>query len=93
MPSKQTLDRFIAKVETNKHDEAIAILARAKTVTSNCISPVFQSGDLVVIRWKFRFVWKDDSVMEMEELAYQRWEGEKIAEEQFFYDPAQREPR
>lgn len=25
----------------------------------------------------------------MEELAYQRWEGEQIVEEQFFYDPAQ----
>ena len=24
----------------------------------------------------------------MEELAYQRWEGERIAEETFFYDPA-----
>jgi hypothetical protein len=26
----------------------------------------------------------------MEELAYQRWDGERIAEETFFYDPAQR---
>jgi hypothetical protein len=25
----------------------------------------------------------------MEELAYQRWEGERIVEEQFFYDPEQ----
>jgi hypothetical protein len=25
----------------------------------------------------------------MEELAYQRWDGERIAQEQFFYDPAQ----
>jgi hypothetical protein len=29
----------------------------------------------------------------MEELAYQRWEGERIAEEKFFYDPAQLVPR
>ena len=29
----------------------------------------------------------------MEELAYQRLEGERIAEETFFYDPAQRVPR
>jgi hypothetical protein len=26
-------------------------------------------------------------------LAYQRWEGERIAQEQFFYDPAQRAPK
>jgi hypothetical protein len=29
----------------------------------------------------------------MEELAYQRWEGERIAEERFFYDPAQLIPK
>jgi hypothetical protein len=34
-----------------------------------------------------------DSITEMEELAYQRWEGEQIASETFFYDPAQRLPR
>jgi hypothetical protein len=28
----------------------------------------------------------------MEKLAYQRWEGERIAEEQFFYDPAHLRP-
>ena len=28
----------------------------------------------------------------MEELAYQRWEGERIAQEQFFYDPVQLVP-
>jgi hypothetical protein len=28
----------------------------------------------------------------MEELAYQRWEGDRIAEETFFYDPAQTKP-
>jgi hypothetical protein len=29
----------------------------------------------------------------MKELAYQRWDGERIAEETFFYDPAQRIPQ
>jgi hypothetical protein len=28
----------------------------------------------------------------MEELAWQRWEGDRIAEEEFFYDPAQSKP-
>jgi hypothetical protein len=46
-----------------------------------------------VIRWVFRFEWLDGTVTHMEELAYQRWEGERIAEETFFYDPAQLEPR
>ena len=40
-----------------------------------------------MIRWIFEFVWKDGRRTRIEELAYQRWDGERIAEEQFFYDP------
>ena len=69
------------------------VLGRAKSLTSTCIRPVFVAGDKVVIRWVFRFEWLDGTVTRMEELAYQRWEGERVAEETFFYDPAQRIPR
>lgn len=122
MPCLDTLDRFIALVEQNAHDQAIEdfytpnatmqenqspprrgrdqlvagerqVMARAASISSRCVHPVFVNGDHVVIRWVFRFVWKDDSVTEMEELAYQHWEGERIAAEQFFYDPAQRTPQ
>jgi hypothetical protein len=122
VPTHETLERFIARVESNEHDKAIAefyteyasmqenqaeprkgrdkllareqaILARAKSVTSECVRPVFVSGDRVVIRWKFCFVWLDGTSTGMEEIAYQRWEGNRIAEEQFFYDPAQRQPK
>ena len=122
MPNQETLDLFVARVEGNEHDKAIAefyteeasmrenqeeprkgrdnlvareqsVLARAKSVTSECVRPVFVNGDRVVIRWKFRFVWLDGTSTEMEEIAYQRWEGNRIAEEQFFYDPAQRRPK
>jgi hypothetical protein len=118
MPTPATLERFIARVESNAHVEAIqefytegasmqenmapprvgrdtlvaheaAALARAKSVRSTCVRPVFTNGDRVVIRWIFEFTWKDDSVGRIEELAYQRWEGDKIAQEQFFYDPKQ----
>jgi hypothetical protein len=118
MPSAETLERFIARVESNAHAEAIEefyteqatmrenmkpargprsalvdnerkVLARAKNVESRCVRPVFVNGDRVVIRWVFRFTYPDDSTTELEELAYQRWEGERVAEEQFFYDPAQ----
>lgn len=122
MPSTDTLERFIALVESNAHDRAIEdfyaphasmqenqapprvgrdvllagerkVMARASAIESRCVRPVFVNGDHVVIRWKFRFVWQDDSVTEMEELAHQRWEGEFIVQEQFFYDPAQRTPQ
>ena len=118
MPSTDTLERFIARVQSNAHVEAIqefyaedastqenmapprvgrdalaareaATLARAASVQSTCVRPVFVQGDFVVIRWIFEFVWKDSSTTRIEELAYQRWVGERIAQEQFFYDPAQ----
>lgn len=69
------------------------VMARVSSLTSQCIRPVFVNGDFVVIRWVFKFQWKDGTSTHMEELAYQRWEGEKIVEETFFYDPAQRTPK
>ena len=122
MPSQQTLDAFIARVEQNAHAEAIEefytpdatmqenlgeprrgraslveherrVLARAKSVTTLCIRPVLVDGDTVVVRWVFHFEWLDGTRTRMEELAYQRWEGQKIAEETFFYDPVQRIPK
>jgi hypothetical protein len=70
-----------------------AVLARARSVESVCVRPILVDGPIVVIRWIFRFGWADGTVTEMEELAWQRWEGERIADEQFFYDPAQLKPR
>ena len=122
MPTAETLERFIARVEQNAHVEAVEefytadssmqenqstprvgrdahianerkVLSRAKTLTSMCVRPVFVSGDKVVIRWIFRFEWPDKTVTRIDELAYQRWEGERIAEETFFYDPAQLVPK
>jgi ketosteroid isomerase-like protein len=42
-----------------------------------------------VIRWTFVFTRKDGTSFRMEELALQRWRGDRIVEERFFYDPAQ----
>ena len=69
------------------------VLARARALTSRCVRPVLVDGDHVAIRWIFHFEWLDDTVTHMEEVAWQRWEGERIAEEQFFYDPAQLVPK
>jgi hypothetical protein len=122
MPSTETLERFIARVEQNAHVEALEefytpdstmqenqlprrvgrdahvanerkVLARAKSLRSTCVRPVFVNRDKVVIRWIFEFEWQDGTVTRMEELAYQRWEGERVAEETFFYDPAQKLPK
>jgi hypothetical protein len=69
------------------------VMARAKSVTSTCMHPVLVNGDHVVIRWVFHFEWLDETFTHMEELAWQRWEGDRIAQETFFYDPAQRVPK
>ncbi len=121
MPSPETLERFIARVESNAHAEAIEefytpgasmqengaeprrgrehlagherkVLARMRSVRSRCVRPVFVNGNLAVVRWVFDFETQDGARIRMEELAYQRWEGERIAEERFFYDPSQLVP-
>ena len=116
MPSRETVEAFVAMVESNRHDEAIArfyaedasmqenlnlpprqgretlvaheraVLARAKTVETECVRPVLIDGDTVVIHWIFRFEFRDGS---NEELAHQTWKGEKVWRERFYYDPAQ----
>ena len=122
MPTADTIERFIAAVESNRHAEACEtfytldstmqenqsaprigrdahaanerrVLARANRVTSTCVRPVLVNGDHVVIRWIFDFEWLDGRRTHIEELAWQRWEGELIAEETFFYDPAQMVPK
>jgi hypothetical protein len=65
------------------------VLARARSVRSRCVRPVLVNQATVVIRWVFEFEWLDGTSTRLEELAYQRWDGERIAEERFFYDPAQ----
>jgi hypothetical protein len=122
MPSRDTVERFIARIEANAHDAAAAefhhpevvlrenqeaprvgreqqvareqaILAKAKSVRSTCVRPALIDGDFVAIRWIFEFDWGDGSFTRMEEVAWQRWQGEQLVEETFFYDPAQRARR
>ena len=70
-----------------------ALFLKVSSVKSSCVHPVFVSGDRVVIRWIFEFEWNDGRRSRMEELAWQRWVGECIAEETFFYDPVQAVPK
>jgi hypothetical protein len=68
-------------------------LSRLKSLASKCVRPIFVNEDFVVIRWNFTLEFHDGRLVEMDELTYQRWEGERIAEETFFFDPAQRVPK
>jgi ketosteroid isomerase-like protein len=66
-----------------------AVMASFKSIGTECVRPFFVNGDHVVIRWVFEFQRADGGKMRMEELAHQRWQGEKIVEERFYYDPKQ----
>jgi hypothetical protein len=45
-------------------------------------------GEHVVINWTFDATGKDGITRRLDELALQRWEGDRIAEERFVYDTA-----
>lgn len=118
MPKPETIEQFIAMVESNEHDKAIEkfytidasmqenkaeprvgrdnlvaneknTLLKVKSLVSKCIRPYFMNGDQVVIRWYFRFEWKNGTISEIEEITYQNWQEELIKSEKFFYDPKQ----
>ncbi|WP_298895880.1 nuclear transport factor 2 family protein [uncultured Psychroserpens sp.] len=78
---------------TNLIENERKVLSRAKSVSSKCIRPFFISKNEVVIKWNFRFVWKDNSITEIEEIAVQQWEGNRISKEKFYYDPIQMQPK
>lgn len=77
----------VGKSALIKHEEDA--LASIQSMKATCVRPLFLSGDLVVIRWVFEIQDKKGKTVRFEELAHQRWEGELMAEEKFFYDPAQ----
>jgi ketosteroid isomerase-like protein len=63
-------------------------LARLVRMETHPPLAVLRDGDRVVIHWVFDAVGKDGVTRRLEELAFQRWDGERIAEERFFYDTA-----
>ncbi|MGH8688997.1 MAG: nuclear transport factor 2 family protein [Burkholderiales bacterium] len=75
---KQTLVDFERKF--------LATLKSARTLP---MEDLLVDGDRVVIRWQFEFTRADGSVMRLDELALQKWRGDLIVEERFYYDPAQ----
>lgn len=67
-----------------------AALAALKEMRTLPAQSMLIDGDKVVIQWVFEYVTAAGQTFRMEELAHQTWHGDRIAEERFFYDPAQR---
>jgi hypothetical protein len=72
--------------------EERATMARFAKIGTELLEPPLIDGDRVVVRWRFTFSPPEGPAMAMEELALQRWSGDRIAEERFFYDPRQLRP-
>ena len=69
-----------------------ATMAMFATMKTDPVEDLLIDGDKVVVRWRFVFTPAEGPPMIMEELALQRWVGDRIAEERFFYDPKQTKP-
>ncbi len=63
-------------------------LARLKLMHTHPARAVLVDGDRVVINWVFDATDPQGVTRRLEELAIQRWRGDRIAEERFFYDTA-----
>jgi hypothetical protein len=53
------------------------------------LAPVLIEADTVAVVWRFDFTTLQDTVRTLEEVAWQKWRGEQLIEERFFYDPQQ----
>jgi ketosteroid isomerase-like protein len=83
-PPRVGRDRLVA-------DER-ATMAQFASMKSDPVEDLLIDGDKVMIRWRFTFTPAEGPPMVMEELALQRWAGDRIAQERFFYDPRQTRP-
>ncbi len=87
-PHDKVIEKFYthdASIQENQNEPRVGkenlieneqnMLRKALVIGSKCVRPIFQAGNNVVIRWKFRFEWEDSSITEIEEIAYQEWLG------------------
>ena len=66
-----------------------ATLAGLAQMRTERVGPVLIDGDHVTINWVFEMTTRDGKKRLLDELALQKWSGERIVEERFYYDPAQ----
>lgn len=63
-------------------------LDRLERMHTHAPLAVLVDGDRVAINWVFDAIGRDGVSRRLVEVALQRWRGDRIAEEQFFYDTA-----
>ena len=70
-----------------EHEQGV--MAAFKEIRTLPVKTWLVDGDRVLINWVFEFTRADGTGFRMDELALQRWRGDRVAEERFYYDPAQ----
>jgi len=63
-------------------------LERVQRMATHPAKVVLVDGDHVVINWVFDMTDANGTTRRLEELSLQRWRGDRILEERFFYDTA-----
>ncbi len=67
-----------------------AALDRIQSMETHPVKNYLIDGDKVVIQWTFDIVDAKGQKRRLEELAMQKWKGDRIQEERFFYDSARK---
>lgn len=65
------------------------VLAHVKDMRARCVRPIFVDGDRVAVNWIFEFTDPAGRARTLNEIAWQRWQGDRVVEERFYYDPSQ----
>ncbi|MCR9212297.1 MAG: nuclear transport factor 2 family protein [Proteobacteria bacterium] len=71
-------------------DHEKAALERIRSMETHPVNTYLLDGDNVVIQWTFDIVDAEGQKRRLEELAMQRWKGDRIQEERFYYDSARK---
>jgi ketosteroid isomerase-like protein len=66
------------------------VIEAHRSIRTRPVRTFMVEGDRSVINWVFDFVDHEGRAYVLDELAFQLWRGERIVEERFYYDPAQR---
>jgi len=73
-----------------RHEQQV--MSAFKSLTASLIGAPLVRGDQVAIQWRFEFTPHQGAPTTLQEIAWQRWDGDRIVEETFFYDPGQMAP-
>ena len=69
------------------------VIEAHRSIRTRPVRTFMIESDRAMINWVFDFVDHEGRAFALDELAFQLWRGERIIEERFYYDPAQRTRR